>query len=77
MRIEMLIVRGINVFFLQIDQRTNGFVVMFQKDNIYVDLSVPLMEDFDLWLTSGQCWSLADLGTLSRCPYQWRSLVFV
>ena len=54
MRTEMLLVRGIEFFFLQIDQRTNGFVMMFRKDNI-VDPPWPLTEDFGLWLTSGGC----------------------
>ena len=66
MRAEMSFVRGIDLGFLQIDQRTNGFIMMFRKDNID-DPPWPLAEDFGLWLTLGR----------RLLPLAWRTLVFV
>ena len=53
-------------FFLQIDQRTNGFVMMFRKDSIVDPPSAP----------HGGLWSIVTSG---RCPLPlaWRNFVFV
>ena len=66
MRAEMSFVRGIDLFFLQIDQRTNGFDMMFRNDS---------------GQTAGASheglWSMVDLGTLvDLVPLAWRTLVF-
>ena len=58
MRTELFLLGVLMFCFLQIDQRTNGFVMMFRKDNIVDPPSAP----------HGGLWSLADLGTFSIAP---------